>query len=526
MKHVTLLGIFLLLWGTINAQLPSPALVGYWHNWNLNSAPYIALDQIDPRYNVIEVSFAVPQTGTSASMVFTPSQATQAAFIAQIQTLQSQGKKVLISMGGANAHVAINNTAELNAFVSSMGQIINTYGFDGMDIDLEGSSVSVTGGSIANPTDVKVINLIDGIKRIMANYQQQHGKKLLLTMAPETAYVQGGMSAYTGIWGAYLPIIEALKDSIDLLQVQLYNTGSVFGLDGNIYNQGTADFIVAMGEAVIRGFTAVGNGGLFSGLSAGQIAIGLPSCPSAAPAGGYTSPSDVRAAINYLRGNGAQPGSYTLVQSGGYPTLAAMMTWSINWDAVTTCNNVAYEYADNFQQIFGNTLPIHLTGFNAKLRNRTVALAWTIEEDDEAVHYEIEHSKNGIEFEIIGKVDATNNYIQPAYYQYIHEKPTNGANYYRLRMLNIDGVIEYSKLIHINLPYNEQKVTFFPNPVRDILNIRQDIKANYYQIINAQGLVVQEGTVPNNHIIATQYLPEGAYVLLLDNQINSFIKTK
>jgi chitinase len=42
-------------------------------------------------------------------------------------------------------------------------------------------------------------------------------------MAPETAFVQGGMSAFTGIWGAYLPVIHALRDSLDMLNVQLYN---------------------------------------------------------------------------------------------------------------------------------------------------------------------------------------------------------------------------------------------------------------------------------------------------------------
>ncbi|MBK9047456.1 MAG: hypothetical protein IPL74_12335 [Bacteroidetes bacterium] len=40
----------------IHAQLPTPSLVGYWHNWNDTSAPYIPLTAIDNRYNVIEIS--------------------------------------------------------------------------------------------------------------------------------------------------------------------------------------------------------------------------------------------------------------------------------------------------------------------------------------------------------------------------------------------------------------------------------------------------------------------------------------
>ena len=329
-------------------QIPNPALVGYWQNWNDVNSPYIQLDQIDSRYNVIEVSFAVPQAGTDYKMEFIPDQVSQSTLISQMQILQSQGKKVLISIGGATAPISLDNISERDTFVATMNSIINSFGFDGIDIDLEGSSLSTTGGTIANPVDAHVINLIDAIKQIMGDFYSAHNKRLLLTMAPETAFVHGGQSAYGGIWGAYLPVIHSLRDSIEILQVQLYNSGSMYGIDGNIYTQGSADFIVAMTEAIIQGFNTAG--GMFSGLNANQIAVGLPACTNAA-GGGYTDPLVVKSAMDYLRGIGPKPGSYTLVQSGGYSNLRGMMTWSVNWDAVSTCGS-ANEYAQNFETIF------------------------------------------------------------------------------------------------------------------------------------------------------------------------------
>jgi chitinase len=334
----------------------SPALIGYFHNWNDVSAPYVQLDQVDARYNIIDISFATPQTGTQYKMEFSPDQVSQSTFITQIQTLQSQGRKVIISIGGATAPIVLNTTAQRDTFVSTMTSIINTYGFDGLDIDLEGNSLLTTGGTISAPIDAPVINLINGIKQIMANYQQQNNQKLMLTMAPETAYVQGGMSAYGGIWGAYLPVIHALRDSLDILHVQLYNSGTMYGIDNNVYTQGTADFIVAMCEAVIVGFNTTG--GAFAGLPAGKVAAGLPACTAAA-GGGYADTATVASAIRYLRGVGPQPGSYVLTNSSGYPDFRGMMTWSINWDAVSSCG-VAYEYAQNFEDLFGGgttTLP-------------------------------------------------------------------------------------------------------------------------------------------------------------------------
>ncbi|HMQ74902.1 MAG TPA: chitinase [Flavobacteriales bacterium] len=321
--------------------------MGYWHNWNDGNAPYLELSQVDPRYTVIEVSFAVPAAGSAFDMVFAPAETAPATFIADVAALQAQGRKVLISIGGANATVHLDSDAERDQFVSSMLAILDTYGFDGLDIDLEGASVAISGGTIANPTDARIIRLIDAVNSIADQYEVAHGVPMMLTMAPETAYVQGGMSAYGGIWGAYLPLIDALRNRLDILQVQLYNSGSMYGIDGGIYTQGTADFIVSQTEALLQGFTT--SGGFFAPLPPEKVAIGLPACPLAA-GGGYVTPAVLEQAVDYLRGTGPQPGSYQRVAT--YPTLRGLMTWSINWDAVGSCA-MADEYAQAYEDIFG-----------------------------------------------------------------------------------------------------------------------------------------------------------------------------
>ncbi|MBK9175799.1 MAG: hypothetical protein IPM46_05565 [Flavobacteriales bacterium] len=148
---------FALLINAASSLAQVPDLIGYWHNWNDASAPYLELSTVDPRYTVIEVAFAEPAVGTSHQMLFAPSGTSQGAFIAQVSALQSLGKKVLISVGGANASVHLDSDQERDEFVASMLGIIGTYGFDGIDIDLEGSSVAISGGTIAAPTDVTIV---------------------------------------------------------------------------------------------------------------------------------------------------------------------------------------------------------------------------------------------------------------------------------------------------------------------------------------------------------------------------------
>jgi chitinase len=335
---------------SINAFSQSPYLVGYWHNWNDFNAPYLPLDEIDDRYNVVSLSFAIPVSGSDMHMVFVPEGFSESEFLAQIQSLQAAGKKVLLSVGGATASINLGTTEAKNDFVNSLSDILDLYQLDGLDIDIEhGASILAGGGTIENPASIAQQNLITAVGEIMDNYRVSQGQKLFLTFTPETAYVQGGQSGFGGIWGGYLPLIDALRDSIDILQVQLYNSGSMYGLDGAIYEQGNADFIVAMTEAVIQGFNTAG--GFFEGLPAHKITVGLPACPLAA-GGGYVAPDEVVEAVNYLMSNGPQPGSYSLVSNAnGYPDLAGLMTWSINWDAVSDCGST-YEFADTFQQIF------------------------------------------------------------------------------------------------------------------------------------------------------------------------------
>ena len=507
------------------AQLPNPALVGYWHNWNIASAPYIQLDQVDNRYNVIAVAFAVPSSGTDYDMTFTPSGGvTVANFKTKIQTLQGQGKKVLLSVGGGGTAVSLNSTTERDVFASSMLTLLNTYGFDGMDIDIEGSGLTLTGGTIAAPVDASIIHLIAATKTIMSSYYVANGKQLLLTMAPETAFVQGGMSAYSGIWGAYLPVIQGLRDSLALLHVQLYNSGTMYGINRDIYTQGTADFIVALTEAVIRGFTTSGSGGVFTGLPASKVAIGLPACTSAA-GGGFTTETVVASAVNYLRGVGPKPGTYTLVQSGGYPTLRGMMTWSMNWDAVATCNTASYKYAQNYQTLFGTPVPIELRSFSAKKGDKNNLLSWQTASETNVLNFDIERSYDGILFEKIGTTKANNTPSVYGYSDAIFNQNKGKIIYYRLKTNDLDGRSSLSKIISITANYTGgARIKVFPNPANGVLFI-DNAEGKTVDIVNIFGQIVASFSSVNNQAELTiNHLQTGAYFVRSNGEMVRFVK--
>lgn len=333
------------------AQLPNKVLVGYWENWG-----NIRLTEVNDAYNVICLSFLEADVNSNSNdnvvgdLEFTPSASTGGSFGIQndIITLQSEGKVVLMSIGGANGSFKLNNSTDITTFVEKVKTYITVYKVDGIDIDLEGQGYLCNSSWHSMDAQVQHMqNLSDGVKELLTWYQGKYGKKMILTMAPEINYTVGALSQWsTTCAGVFLPFIEELRDDIDLLMVQLYNAGSILGTPVSAFNAGpeyaagTTDFIIAATEALIEGFKSKNSSlsGTYSGLPECKIAVAVPACAAAAWSGSYTT-AEIEAAVKYLTGKGPQPGSRTLDNS--YPNLRGLMTWSINKDAQSCGNAIA-----------------------------------------------------------------------------------------------------------------------------------------------------------------------------------------
>jgi len=314
-----------------SSGLPRHILIGYWHNWQGDPAAYVPLREIVTHFDVVNVAFAVPSNTGSGEIVFAPHTAISAEqFKSDVLHLQSLGKKVLISIGGAAGSIAIDNFAARHNFVDSITTIIQNYGFDGMDINLEGKVMLEQGDTdFKNPASPGIMHLIAAIREVRNNF----GSDFILSMAPEMINVQGGFSAYDRLSGSYLPLIHDLRDILTYLQVQHYNSGALTALDHNTYLPGTADFQVAMTEMLLTGFPVQSNpDNIFPPLRPEQTVIGLAAFPNAV-SDGYTAPSELQKALNYLTKGESFGGAYIRQSSTNYSYLRGVMTWSINWDA-------------------------------------------------------------------------------------------------------------------------------------------------------------------------------------------------
>ncbi|MEU4352527.1 glycoside hydrolase family 18 protein [Streptomyces sp. NPDC023838] len=327
--------------GNPGGGLPAHALVGYLHASFANGSGYTRMADVPDAWDVIDLAFGEPTSVTSGDIRFSlcpvsqcPGVESAADFKAAVKAKQAAGKKVLLSVGGQNGQVQLATTAARDTFVSSVSKIIDEYGLDGLDVDFEGHSLSLNTGDtdFRNPTTPVVVNLISALKTLKATY----GAKFVLSMAPETFFVQLGHQYYgSGPWGgqdprcgAYLPVIHALRDDLTLLHVQDYNSGPIMGLDDQYHSMGGADFPIAMTDMLLAGFPVAGDTGrMFPALRPDQVAIGLPASTNAG--NGYTAPAEVTKALDCLTKK-ANCGSYQT--HGSWPGLRGLMTWSVNWD--------------------------------------------------------------------------------------------------------------------------------------------------------------------------------------------------
>ncbi|MGW5046059.1 chitinase [Streptomyces griseoluteus] len=283
--------------GTVpKGDLPKHAVTGYWQNFN-NGAAVQKISDVPSAYDIIAVAFA-DATSTPGAVSFSLDSAglngyTVDQFKADIKAKQAAGKKVIVSVGGERGTVAVSDTASANNFANSVYSLMQTYGFDGVDIDLENG---------LNPTFMT---------QALRSLSSKAGSSLIITMAPQTIDMQSTS-------GSYFQTALNIKDILTVVNMQYYNSGSMLGCDGKVYSQGSVDFLTALACIQLEG-----------GLAPSQVGIGVPASTRGAGSG-YVAPSVVNSALDCLaKGTGC--GSFK--PSRTYPDLRGAMTWSTNWDA-------------------------------------------------------------------------------------------------------------------------------------------------------------------------------------------------
>jgi len=199
---------------------------------------------------------------------------------------------VILSVGGQNGTVSVSDSTSASNFANSVHSIMSTYGFDGVDIDLE-NGVNATYMSQA-----------------LKSLSSMVGSGLIITLAPQTIDMQSTSTEY-------FKLALDIKSILTVVNMQFYNSGSMLGCDGNVYSEGSEDFLTALACIELQG-----------GLAPSQVGLGLPANSSGAGSGAV-SPSVVNNALDCLAST-TNCGSFKPPSKW---SIRGAMDWDVNWDA-------------------------------------------------------------------------------------------------------------------------------------------------------------------------------------------------
>ncbi len=179
-------------------------------------------------------------------------------------------------------------------------------------------------------------------------------------------------------------------------------------------------------------------------------------------------------------------------------------------------------------------LPIDLISFDAKLRNESVMIFWQTASELNNDYMVVEHSMNGDDFEEVGRVAGAGTSNDLNNYELEHKNPKTGFNYYRLRQVDFDGKMEYSKIVQVKLNFQDAPIRVYPTVVENELTIdfsNLDLEKINIQVLNMSGQVLKniENESNINVLLQMSQLNSGMYLIRisgngLTTQTHRFIK--
>lgn len=164
-----------------------------------------------------------------------------------------------------------------------------------------------------------------------------------------------------------------------------------------------------------------------------------------------------------------------------------------------------------------NPLPITLLDFSGSKQNNTIELNWSTSIEKNNEKFVIERSEDGIHFQEIGNVKGVGNSATIHNYNFTDINPINGANYYRLKQIDLDGSYSFSNTIHLDNRSTADMIVY-PNPNNGSFSIKVYNASNEYklELTNILGNVIytRDGTA-DVEITTVTDLKSGVYIVRL-----------
>jgi len=156
-------------------------------------------------------------------------------------------------------------------------------------------------------------------------------------------------------------------------------------------------------------------------------------------------------------------------------------------------------------------LPVSWIDFNARLADERVHLAWSTASETNNLGFTIEKSSDARNWDPIGFVDGNGTTQSISKYAFMDQNPYP-KNYYRIKQMDYDGKVSYSKLQYIEL--KNTNTTIYPNPSRGTYNISTDDEVLSVSVYSINGTLQKQ--MEGGTTFTINELQNGTYFLKIN----------
>jgi sugar lactone lactonase YvrE len=174
------------------------------------------------------------------------------------------------------------------------------------------------------------------------------------------------------------------------------------------------------------------------------------------------------------------------------------------------------DYSNNvIRKVTQATLPVTYLSFTVTKKGATALLNWQTATEVNNAYFDVERGVNSFNFSVIGKVAGNGNAAQAQSYSFTDVAPKEGIDYYRLKQVDKDGNVNYSRVL--SLDFNTPPVLrLYPDPAKDIATV-SGLSTNgksVIALIDAAGKTISVNvTSANSCSINVSQLNPGTYFL-------------
>ncbi|SDG13369.1 Por secretion system C-terminal sorting domain-containing protein [Dyadobacter soli] len=189
-------------------------------------------------------------------------------------------------------------------------------------------------------------------------------------------------------------------------------------------------------------------------------------------------------------------------------------TASLSGDRYTTTAFDVAQFSPWTLSTASNPLPVTLISFNGVKEENSAVLTWATSEETNSDRFDIQHSADGKNWAIVGTMASNGESTVTRNYSFRHVEPTEGANFYRLKMIDKDETFAYSRIVNLNFG-SEVVTTLYPNPVSDHMKINTTNwnQVKQVRIFDMLGRTIYDSGDKPTALVSLRNVAAGMYVV-------------